>query len=121
MAECAFCKAATELYESGVPVCINCADKRESKRKPPTSEHQVLEILHRDFQAATQRAKAASASFDAVTKGVPSGLPQPDGTQRIHNASRALTVARMEMLSAHHRLNDFLNTGIVPDDLKRQA
>jgi hypothetical protein len=36
MAECAFCKAETELYDGGSPICKNCADARETKRKPTT-------------------------------------------------------------------------------------
>lgn len=121
MAVCTFCRAETELYESGVPVCVKCSDARDSKRKPPTSEHEVLNVLKQDLQAAAERSKAATAAFDAVMNEIPSGIPHPDGTRRIHNASREVTVARMEMLRAHHRLNDFLNAGVVPDDLKRSG
>src|SRR5579859_7447552 len=116
MAECTFCKAETQLYDGGVPVCLKCSD---GKRKPPTSEHQILNVLRQDLQVATVRASAATAAFEAVTSEIPSGLPHPDGTQRIHNASREVTIARMEMLRAHHRLNDFLNAGVVPEDLKQ--
>jgi hypothetical protein len=49
------------------------------------------------------------------------GDPHPDGTQRIRNASNELTAEREAMMKAHNRLTDFLNTGIVPDDLKRRA
>ena|SRR6266478_3011908 len=121
MASCTFCKAETVLYDSGVPVCVKCSEARDSKRKPPTSEHQVLNVLNQDFQAASERSKAATAAFDAVTTDIPSGIPHPDGTQRIHYASREVTIARMEMLKAHHRLSDFLNSGIVPEDLKRSG
>jgi hypothetical protein len=119
MAACTFCKAETELYDSGVPICVKCSEARGNKRKPPTLEHRVLNILQQDLQAATERCKAATVSFDAVTSDIPSGIPNSDGTQRIRNASREATVARMGMLRAHHRLNDFLNAGVVPDDLKR--
>src|ERR1700676_269240 len=115
MAECAFCKAETELYYGGSPVCVICAHACESKRNPPASEHQVLTFLHQELQAATVRARAAAASFDAVTRGVPSGIPQPDGTQRIHNASREVSSARVELMRAHNRLNDYIGRGIVPD------
>ena len=119
MAGCAFCRSETEFYDGGVPICVNCSDARESKRKPPTSEHQLLNVLRADLQLAKERAKAATAAFDAVTSEIPSALPKSNGTQRIHNASREATVARMEMLRAHHRLSDFLNAGIVPEDLKQ--
>ena len=58
--------------------------------------------------------------FIAVMGDVPSGLPHPDGTQRIHNASRELSAARKEVMKAHTRLNEFFGRGIIPEDLKRQ-
>ena len=121
MAKCTDCGSETELYYSGVPICLKCSEARGNKRKPATSEHRILNILQQDLQAATERSKAATAAFDAVANDVPSGIPHPDGTQRIHNASREVTIARMEMLRAHHRLNDFLNAGVVPEDLKRSG
>lgn len=121
MAACTFCKAETELYDSGVPVCVKCSGEGGSQRKPPASEHQILNVLQQDLLAATERSKAATAAFDAVANEIPSALPRPDGTQRIHNASRKVTVARMEMLRAHHRLSDFLNAGIVPEDMRRSG
>jgi hypothetical protein len=121
MAVCTFCKTETELYINGLPVCVKRSEARGRERKPPTSEHRVLNILQQDLEAATERSKAATAAFDAVTREIPSGVPQPDGTQRIHNASRKATITRMDMLRAHHRLNDFINAGVVPEDLKRSG
>ena len=92
------------------------SDARDSKRKPPTSEHQVLNVLREDLQSAKERASAATAAFDAVTSET---LPHPGRTKRIHNASREVTIARMEMLRAHHRLSDFMNARIVPEDLNQ--
>src|SRR6185369_11921423 len=120
MAECKFCKADTELYDSGVPVCVNCADAREAQRKPPSGDR-VLHVLHEDFQAATDRARAAIQAFDAVTREARSGLPQPDGTQRIHNVSREVSQARIDLMRAHNRLSDYMSRSIVPDDLKRSG
>ena len=119
MAACIFCKAGTEIFESNVPICRQCSEAVDSKSK--TSQYRVLKVLQQDLQTATERSKAATEAFDAIMSGIPSGIPHPDGTRRIHNASRAATVARMEMLRAHHRLNDFLNAGIVPEDLKRDG
>jgi hypothetical protein len=118
-AECVFCKAETELYTSGVPVCLKCTESRQNKRESPTSDHPVLNILQRDLQEATERVTAATAVFNAVTSETPSGFPHPDGTQRIHNASREMSQARDGLMIAHNRLNDFLSRGIVPDDLKQ--
>jgi hypothetical protein len=121
MARCIFCKSENELHDGGVPVCIKCSEAGDSKRKPPTSEHRVLNILQQDLQAATERSKAATAAFDEITSEIPGALPHPNGTQRLHNVSRQATIARMEMLRAHHRLSDFLNAGVVPEDLKRSG
>jgi len=37
------------------------------------------------------------------------------------NASRKLDIARKEMMKAHSRLNEFIELGLVPDDLKRSG
>jgi hypothetical protein len=118
-AECVICKAQTQLYNNGVPVCVTCSEGRDSKPKLPTSDQPVLNILRRDLQAAEERASAATAAFNAVIGDVPSGMPHPDGTQRIHNASRERSQARAGLMIAHNRLNDYLARGAVPDDLKQ--
>lgn len=51
----------------------------------------------------------------------PSGPPHPDGVQRITNASNELSVARKEMVRAYARLTDYVERGIVPEDLKAKA
>lgn len=70
MAGCAFCKSETEFYDGGVPICVRCSDARGSKRKPPTSEHQLLNVLREDLQSAKERARAATAAFDAVARSL---------------------------------------------------
>ncbi len=119
MAECAFCKVETELYDGGTPICPACADAREGRLKG--TQQQVQSTLHSELQAAAERAKAATASFDAATREIPSGLPEPDGTQRIDNASREVSLARVYLMRAHNRLNDYLGRGVVPGDLKRRG
>ena len=49
---------------------------------------------------------------------IPSGLPQPDGSQRIQNAAHALAAARYEVMQAHSRLDEFLAPGVAPGDLE---
>jgi hypothetical protein len=119
-AECIFCKAETELYDSGVPVCVKCADAR-TKPKPPATEQQIRRTLLQDVLELTARINEATREFEAVTGQIPSGLTHPDGVQRIKNASNALSIARKEMGTAHNRLNDYLCRGIVPDDLKQRS
>ncbi|MEO8050077.1 MAG: hypothetical protein ABI833_06635 [Acidobacteriota bacterium] len=59
--------------------------------------------------------------FDTVMKDIPSGLPDPDGTQRIHNASHRMKIAREAMTNAQATLYDYLVRGIEPEDLKRRG
>jgi hypothetical protein len=84
---------------------------------PP--QKRVKAILLKDLSEATKRAESAKDYFAAVSGEIPGGIPHPDGTQRIHNASRELGAARDEMMKAHKRLDDYLKTGIGPEDLKR--
>jgi hypothetical protein len=69
----------------------------------------------------TARTTEANREFDCVMDQFPCGLPHPYGAQRIKNASHNLSIARKEMVQAHHRLNDFLNRGAVPEDLKKSG
>ena len=77
--------------------------------------------LIQSLTEATVRANAASEAFTAIMSDIPSGIPHPDGIQRIHSASRELSTARKEMMKAHSRLHDFLSRGIIPEDLKRSG
>jgi len=122
MEKCALCKTnEIALYENGIPVCLKCSEEREVKRKPPATEAQIRAILTNNLAKAKVRASEACETFNEIMDKLPSGLPHPDGTQRIHNASRELSIARKEMMKAHHRLYDYLGRGIVPEDLKRSG
>ncbi len=36
MAQCKFCGSETQLFDGGVPICLDCAAAREKpKKKPP--------------------------------------------------------------------------------------
>jgi hypothetical protein len=120
MAQCAYCKTETRLYDGGVPICLECADARDAKSKPLETERRIRTTLMKALTEATARSHAASDAFsDVMGRNIPSGLPQPDGTQRIHNVSRELSAAREEVTKAHTRLNEFLSRGIIPEDLKQ--
>jgi len=112
MARCAYCETETQLYENEVPICLVCSNE-------PPARRQAKLTLFRDLTEATKRADAALDAFAAVTRDIPTGYPHPDGLQRIQNASREMQIARKEMMKAHSRLNDFLTSGIVPEDLKQ--
>jgi len=119
MARCVYCSAATEMYVSQVPICLDCSEQREEKRKPPAREQQIRAVLVAGLVEATARTSAASHAFNIVMSQFPSGLPHPDGSQQFQNASAALAEARKELMKAHNRLNDYLGRGIVPEDLKQ--
>jgi hypothetical protein len=82
------------------------------------TETQIHIVLKDELEVATEQAVQATEEFLKVTTEIPSGLPHPDGTQRIHNASHHMSQARERMSLAHKRLNDYLASGIVPDELK---
>jgi hypothetical protein len=92
-----------------------------ANHKPPPSLEKVRNQLQQELKDATERAATASAAFLEVTNQVPSGLPHPDGTQRIRNISHELAFARTELMRAHSRLDEFLVSGIAPEDLVNGA
>ena len=90
----------------------------DSKRKPPTSEKEILGVLIQDVIDATAEKNAAFDAFQVVLGQFPSGLPHPDGSQRIANSSERLAGARKKVMAAQTRLSDFLDRRIVPEDLR---
>jgi len=106
MQRCARCRAQKEIYGDGVPICPGCL---------------VREALTREVLENTAKKSEAFRKFEATMLQVPSGLPHPDGVQRIKNASNDLSVARKEMARAYARLADYLDRGIVPEDLKAKV
>ena len=101
MALCAYCQAETELYDGGdVPICIECSDAREARRKPPAIEQDIRTTLFKDLFEATLScaygrttivskppAAAASPEFnlrDALFRDLAAA------TRRVNDASMAL-------------------------------
>ena len=62
---------------------------------------------HPDDREVLESTKA-SAQFDLMVKEVPSGIPQPDGTLRIHKAGQASRAALQHYMRALKRLAAFL-------------
>jgi hypothetical protein len=79
----------------------------------------VAQILRAALDAALLERDSASEAFDLILREIPSGLPHPDGVQRIKNASSAVSAARYKMIEAATRLREFENRGIIPEDLKK--
>ncbi len=120
MAKCIHCGSETELFNNGVPVCVKCVNEREANPKNRLSEKQVHTVLTEQLADASARLKEASSAFTAVIAEIPSGVPHPDGSQRVQNASGELSNARRRVMDAQNRLNDYLSQGVVPDDLKQK-
>jgi hypothetical protein len=99
----------------------NAPQPKTAHFKRPPSMEKVRNQLQQELKDATERAATASAAFLEVTTQVPSGLPHPDGTQRIRNISHELAFARTALMRAHSRLDEFLVSGIAPEDLVNGA
>jgi hypothetical protein len=113
MARCAYCKTKeTDVSENGSPICLSCAELNLGG---------VQAVLTKALSEATLRRDSANAEFTTITSDIPSGIPHPDGVRRIHNASAKLVVARHKLIEAHTRLIDYMDRGIVPEDLKRSG
>ena len=117
MARCGYCKSETELFDRGLPVCLDCANRLQTTQ-PSSAAEASLARLQRELKEATARAHQATDAFHAIMGDIPSSVPQPDGTQRINNVYRELSLARREMMRAHSRLTHFLDTGAIPEDLE---
>jgi hypothetical protein len=122
MANCIHCGTETSSYQSDMPLCIKCAEAMDARQAPPKRaplhKDHIRRILLLEVAETTVRAEAAAAEFKGCIKSIPTGLPHPDGTQRIHQASHNLSNARKDMMQAHSRLENFLRSGVIPDDLK---
>jgi hypothetical protein len=82
------------------------------------NDPRVRKILQDDVEAAKRTMTKAAELFNETMRQIPSGLPAPDGAQRIHNASRVYSGAREKHMKALTRLNSFILNGIVPEDLE---
>src|SRR6476661_7791132 len=72
------------------------------------SPDETLKVLRAEMNAATERARLASERFDAILQDLPSGIPHPDGTQRIRNASREYADARKDLMETLRKINDYV-------------
>ncbi len=82
---------------------------------------EILRVLRDDVTAAQQRRDEASARFtEVMMHDTPGGIPHPHHTERIHEASRAYSVAQQGATDALMRLNEFLIHGTVPAGMERK-
>jgi len=81
---------------------------------------EIRQVLQEDFDAAQDRGIEASKLFAEVMSDIPSGIPHPDGTDRIRLASREYSASRDAATAAMKRLSDFLIRGIVSPELEHK-
>jgi hypothetical protein len=80
----------------------------------------IERILREKLRLAEQSFETAKNDLREVTSEVPSGLPHPDGTQRIENAGISYRKAIARYSSALDQFSTFIIDGTVPEDLKEQ-
>ena len=81
---------------------------------------EIRQLLQDDVDAAQQRRIVASKRFTEIMDDIPSGIPQPDGTDRIKMASREYKESREAATAAMKRLSDFMIRGMIPADLEQK-
>jgi len=88
-----------------------CADlpRLLGPREGDTPSWDLRSALDHDLLEATLRVEIASIEFKFLIEDIPSGLPHPDGSQRIQNSSRKLAAALRQRERAHKRLDDYLS------------
>jgi hypothetical protein len=79
----------------------------------------IEKLLCDDFEIAVKEKNSALEEFNSVIEDTPSGLPHPDGVQRIKSCSKRYSEARQNMIRALERLNNFRSKGIIPNDLSK--
>lgn len=114
---CAFCGAEAKSAIDGSPTCEECFGRPDPELSKPKTDRQIRAALDREILESTARAHAASEALIAIMRDIPSGLPHPDGSLRIQNATHALAAARSDVMKAHSRLNEFLARCGIPIDI----
>ena len=97
---CYYCGRKTELYQAGEPTCINCADKVDPNIRSVHAQ------LFQELLEATSEFETLTAVHDRITSDIPTEmLPE-------------ISIVREKLTRAHSRLTNFLDKGIVPEDLR---
>ena len=121
MTKCSRCEASAELYANGVPFCVNCGAVVEVVCEYKQDRERILEILRRELKIAKKRSVEASTHFTEMIHQAPSGIPYPDGTERIHRASRDYSHSQDRLRDALARMNDYLLQGKIPPGIGNPA
>ena len=85
--------------------------------KPNSSR---LKELKKQLTVATAAQKLATKRFKEVIRDIPTGLPHPDGSDRIRIASRELTAAHNVVIALLVELNEAQLNKIYQDGGREQ-
>jgi hypothetical protein len=100
MSPCRICGQLTELWVNQEPVCIACDG---------ASRESLLMRLAELEQAAQKEHLRLMQQFNEIVSDIPSGIPHPDGTERIERARRELQIARERYREARERTKRFMD------------
>jgi len=126
MAQCEFCGAETCLYDSEVPVCIQCSDRRETGEKLSKRQHKqqqdafqtgpqdIRSQLLENVRTARQKySSAASRLADACNDQL--DMQYPDGPFAVRQAASSELMALQTYTGALRALADFVMRGKQPN------
>jgi hypothetical protein len=77
----------------------------------------ILRTLRAELAAAQHRRDEAAECFDEMIREVPTGIPHPDGPERIRQIAHEYGRTQAEATAAFGRLNDYLIHGKIPPHL----
>ena len=81
-------------------------------------EHgRIRDVLKQRLDSAQAEYRTRNAQFEAIVKQVPTGMPQPDGINRVQSAGRNHHISLGRYMKALKNFTDFIMHGTVPDDL----
>jgi hypothetical protein len=104
--------------DDGLAVCVLLGLPKVVERGAFLSREEVERILRQEVERRKTGYEGARLEFDRIYNNIPSGLPSPDGTERIKNAGRDYRFNMREYDAALHEFNSFLCWGIIPDRLR---
>jgi len=81
-------------------------ENRVLKAKPATQKE-----LKQQLRVPRNAQKESVKRFKEIVRDVPSGIPHPDGSDRIRNAARELTAAHSRMVALLVELNRMFQDG----------
>jgi hypothetical protein len=80
--------------------------------------NEIARILRDKVTHARKAYESAHTAFNTITADIPSGLPHPDGTDRIRFAGSTYRSTMNAYSEALHEFNVFISDGIIPERFK---